>query len=1165
MRQAGVFALVTMMAVGSLGLLGAVVGGVAAPASGANLAAPSPHASVASTTSSPTVATTTVATSSSTTNRAEAMANAALTATRAAGLKPNVVFVPRPSATPQQVAAARQQGTITPLYSGSPAPMGLADYGLSAGPGGTVVGSILNTTSLVATVNMNSTGVQAADLFQSSPDSYGIQLNAVVTNVTLFGTPGYSFWTQNVVEYYPQTDFLVLVTNVWNFSGGPLSANVFYQHGPLGVQVGTEYYYAEHYISTPVVYPFNLTLFLNSTAWDGRNAVNFTVQLGSSAYPAENFTAPYDYVIFNSNVTGVPSTVKKTPSNYTANGLSYNPMGLTDDFELIFGGPGGGSQATLFDADATLGLGYWDGTAYVSVPSAYSYGGETGETVTGANVAWSSAASGVPYPGLATYGTMTTGPSILTGLWNAGAPQGSYPVTLDVQPANAFNVFATSTGWSSNFTVSELAVAPELFTNVVNLIPGNYTLETELSDYAPVVTQLDVNGPMTVTLSLTPNTAFGVYTPLWAFSNSEIAAISSSGTGTSTSPYVIVNNQYGVIGSEFGLYNDWGFPVYPAVFLYGTTATTVFNHPPSFATATSTFQFPGQYLPATNDLQYWFWNVTHVAIIGASSISGWFAASAFYPTSFDTFSVIFYEGGHNLVARNTFDSEGQGLLMFSGGTIFGPLNVGGGYNTVWNNSFFEVPTPSSVISLLPGAFGLAMEIAESNDVIYNNYVDTPTTAWLLPLNIYSGDPEFFTDAFNISEQPAINIHYAAGFPFEPLTGSIIGTSYQGGNFWWDYGLAFNPYNGANNPYGVLPYDENAPTLLVDVYGPSFYYATYIYPGGDYVPLIPFTLYPVTFQEHSFTPALGWGAEVYQGAAILDVNTTTASSFAVYLPVGLYEYAVIAPAGWTGSSSVPFMVLAAPTTVTVSFQLTFPVTVKEKGLATGLTWGAQVYQGQTLVTTFTTGASNYVVNLTNGTYTLSAIAPSGWTGPSSEVVKVLGRATTVTLSFKVAKGDVSLTFSESGLVKNTEWTVTLNGTSPTTYAFNATETTTGTSLVFAVAKGDYTYTITPIGGYKVIPWSSPFIVTANTIVHLRFTVVTYTVTFTETGLPTGKTWSVMVDGKTRSSRGSSIVFSLANGTYTYTVRAPSGYAASPTSGSVTVDAHSASVAVTFVRR
>ena len=1012
------------------------------------------------------------------------MASAALAATRAAGLKSNVVFVPRASASPGEVAAARETGAVSPLYTGSPAPMGLAYYGLSAGPGGSVVPTILNTTSLEANVNANATGIQAADLFQSSPDSYGIQLNAVVTNVTLFGTPGYSFWTQNVVEFYPQAGFLVLITNVWNFSGGPLSENVFYQHGPFGTQVGTEYYYAELVVPFPVAYPFNLTLFLNSTVAYGRNAVEFNVQLTSAAYPSEDFTAPYDYVVFNSTAGGPPITV---PSNYTANGFSYNPIGLTDDFELIFGGPGGGSQSTLFAADATLGLGYWTGSGYASVPSAYSYGGETGETVTGANVAWSNDPSGSPYPGLADYGTMTTGPSVLTGLWNAGAPEGSYPVTLSVSPANAFNVITTSTGWPVNFTIAEPAVAPELYTNVVYLIPGNYTVLTELSDYSPVTTTLDVTGPTTLTVSLAHNPLAGIYTPLWAFSNSEIAAISSSGAGTPSSPYVIDNNQYAPIGSEFGLYNDYVFPVYPAVFFLGTTATTEFLHPPSFATLTNTFAFPGPYLPATNDLQYWFWDVANVAVVGASNISGWFGATAFYPVVFDTFSMIFYEGGHNLVARNVFASEGQGLLMFSGGTFFGPLNVGGGNNTVWGNEFFTVPTPASPLELLPGYYGLAMEIAESNDLIYNNYVDTPTTAWLLPLNLYSGAPEFFSDAFNIPKQSASIVHFASGFPFVPLVGSIIGTSYQGGNFWWDYGLAFNPYNGANNPYGVLPYDENAPTLLVYVYGPSYYYATYIYPGGDYVPLVPFTLYAVTVEEHGLPSGLTWGAEITQGSAILDFFETTASSYVIYLPSGAFDYSAIAPSGWTspGPSSVPFV--------------------------------------------------------------------------------VPHHAATLVIPFRVAHGNLVLVFAETGLRHGTAWTVTIFGSSPTTDAFNATETSTGPYLVFSVSAGTYGFAVTPVPGYSVSPNSGTLAVTGSTAVHLRFGLYTYAVTFTESGLSAGQFWKVTIDGMTVGTTGSSITFQIPNGTYGFSVQGPVGYSAAPSHGSLTVNGGAVSESVTFARR
>ena len=48
--------------------------------------------------------------------------------------------------------------------------------------------------------------------------------------------------------------------------------------------------------------------------------------------------------------------------------------------------------------------------------------------------------------------------------------------------------------------------------------------------------------------------------------------------------------------------------------------------------------------------------------------------------------------------------------------------------------------------------------------------------------------------------------------------------------------------------------------------------------------------------------------------------------------------------------------------------------------------------------------------------------------------------------------------------------------------------------------------------------------------------TYHVTFTETGLPSGTSWSVTLAGSTQSSTTGTIQFSKANGTYAFTVSA-----------------------------
>ncbi len=828
--------------VGLFGAFGVASASVAAPPGGAVASASAATASTAAPSSSPVSAAT--VTVPSTGNAASTLAAHALAETASLGISSRDISVPRPSATSAELAAAKAVGHVTPLYSAAPAPSGLGYFGLSSGPGSSVIPTVLNTTSLEGTVDASSAGIFASDLVSTSPDAFGIQLNAVSANITLLGTPGYSFWTQNVVLFYPASGFMILITNVWNFSSptATMTPNVFYAHGPYGTDYYAElgYYYSELVIPFPVVYPFDLTFLMNSSIVDGRNAVNFTVGLSSSADPSEDFVAPYDYVIFNSLAASTPALTH--PSDYTANGFNYNPLGLTDDFELILGGPNGGSNADLSSADATLGLAYLNSAtgAYDSVPSAFNYGGETGETVVGANIGWASGHGGPA--GLPEWGTASTGPSVMQGLWNAGAPEGTVPVTLDVSPANAFAVFTKLNNSPSleNTLYSQPYAESVLYGPTFYLTPGRYTVSIELSDYTPVTFSLTVSSAERLSVDLRSNYREGIYTPLWAFSNSELRGISYGGTGSTFNPYEIVNNQYAPLASVFGLYNDYSFPVYPGVYLQGTTATTYLDSAAPFTTATSDFQYPGVYLPQTNDLQFWFWGVSHVALVGAQNISGWFGAYVYYPLGWDTFNVIFYGSEDNLIAANHFTTESQALLSFAEGSIFGPANGPGGNNTIWGNTFTQISPPNALYPLMSYALGIGIELAESNDLVYNNYVATPTTAFMAPLNLYSDDPFLYTETWNIPVQSALIVHFAPGFPLVPLWGSIVGGSVQGGNFWWDYGTTAadpNPYNGAVNPIGVLPYDENAPTLTVDYFGPSYYYATYIYNGGDYAPLV----------------------------------------------------------------------------------------------------------------------------------------------------------------------------------------------------------------------------------------------------------------------------------------------------------------------------------------
>src|SRR5207245_3084559 len=62
---------------------------------------------------------------------------------------------------------------------------------------------------------------------------------------------------------------------------------------------------------------------------------------------------------------------------------------------------------------------------------------------------------------------------------------------------------------------------------------------------------------------------------------------------------------------------------------------------------------------------------------------------------------------------------------------------------------------------------------------------------------------------------------------------------------------------------------------------------------------------------------------------------------------------------------------------------------------------------------------------------------------------------------------------------------------------------------------------------------------------------YPVVFNENGLSNGTSWSVSLDGKTMSSQHPDIVFSKPNGTYSFSLVPPSGYDATPSSGTISV--------------
>jgi hypothetical protein len=249
------------------------------------------------------------------------------------------------------------------------------------------------------------------------------------------------------------------------------------------------------------------------------------------------------------------------------------------------------------------------------------------------------------------------------------------------------------------------------------------------------------------------------------------------------------------------------------------------------------------------------------------------------------------------------------------------------------------------------------------------------------------------------------------------------------------------------------------------------------------------------------------------------------------------------------------------------QRTYPVTWEAPSVADthpgGLTWYVNVTGGPWL-----SGSSTGIsASLPNGTYTFQVASNDKAYAPSyGPTFRVNGTAVNVTVGFALFTYPV--TFTGTGLTSGSSWNVTLNGSS---------ETSVVGTISFLEANGTYGYSVGPVLGYGTDPSNATLRVDGGPVsVQITF-VPLYTLTFTETGLPSGTNWSVALTTNepamiqiapflnvslTRwADAPSAIQFDVSNGSYTYLASdAPGG---STLEGNVTINGPTASpVTVTF---
>ncbi len=301
--------------------------------------------------------------------------------------------------------------------------------------------------------------------------------------------------------------------------------------------------------------------------------------------------------------------------------------------------------------------------------------------------------------------------------------------------------------------------------------------------------------------------------------------------------------------------------------------------------------------------------------------------------------------------------------------------------------------------------------------------------------------------------------------------------------------------------------------------------------------------PVRFSEAGLPADARWFLSV-DG----HVQTSTSANFSLLLSPGTHTLASAAPiavpnevqhARWMPFPASTFVVGLGPVNLSVPFSLEYSVSLSEIPAGSGSVGPPQIWvrsgSPYTLAATAASGfvfvrwqgggPGNYSGSTVNG-----SITP---TGPDRE-----------TALFAPGFGQP---FAERGLPGGEAWSITVR---------NQTFSSPSAAQMVVERNGTYAYEISPVSGYTPHPASGTFTAggASQTLIEVDFVSPLFPVEFEESGLPSGSSWSIVVDNHTADpTMGNTSVLHLylANGQYGYRIPAVGEYSVDPQGGSFLV--------------
>lgn len=399
-------------------------------------------------------------------------------------------------------------------------------------------------------------------------------------------------------------------------------------------------------------------------------------------------------------------------------------------------------------------------------------------------------------------------------------------------------------------------------------------------------------------------------------------------------------------------------------------------------------------------------------------------------------------------------------------------------------------------------------------------------------NVLSGSVSIYSHviyhAYNVTfEESGLPAHAAWSLQYGSYTATSTGTSVY---------------------LGALP---NATYAFVvrgsDGYAPTQATFSITIHGGAVVESVSFlAAYAVTFRESGLPSGATWYVNLTGQPALSGVVGATPRNLTTALVPGSYVYVVATNEKvWWTTATGSITVASSAQTVAVAYSaFTYGVTFTESGLPLGVLWYVNITGQPSLSATVGPDSGLSVSTIEqNGSfgYRASASDPN-WSTPSPSSFRVRGAPASVAVPYTLVT--YAVTFSEFGLPGGTTWYVNVSGEAP---ASALVTDGLGTQISISLPNGLLAYSI----GVNNKSWATNAtgqveVNGAPVSVSVPFALFTYGVAFTETGLPSGRTWTVGVGSASVAwtnytmPTGEPIVARLPNGSFGYSIARFDGY-------------------------